>query len=446
MKLLTTSSSRQRGSILLVSLCTMVIIGIALLTFLELTKNQNQLVARSQVWNACLPIAEAGMEEGLQHANTNPSNWVSNGWALSNTNTLVKSNVLSSGWYTTIISTNMLPTNRISIRSTGYVKMSGTSEGIWVSRTVEGKAWRVPPYRFALYGKGVVNLAGNGVRVDSYDSRDPLKSTNGRYDPTKAGDKADIATYNGTPLAVYSLGNGNVWGKIYMGPGGTATCGVQGKAGSVAWQNNKGIKSGIEAGWLRTDLNVSIPDVILPFPPGPYTVNTPRRPPGWQGNNSMTYYNWDFHQNNTIYTVNTAFASGDNLRVSGTNVIIYMAVPLNVNTFTVMPGASAMIYCASNATIATVHTTNTVVANSSALSTTLMGLKNCVAVSVPGGFTGIVYAPYAHMALTGNTHIYGSFAANSLEFKGGAQVHFDEAIRDGGLGASSFKVYDWDEL
>jgi hypothetical protein len=75
-----------------------------------------------------------------------------------------------------------------------------------------------------------------------------------------------------------------------------------------------------------------------------------------------------------------------------------------------------------------------------------MGLKGCLTVSVPGGFTGIVYAPYATMAMGGSTHIYGSFAANTLEFKGGAQVHFDEAIRDGGLGASLFTVYDWDEL
>ena len=59
---------------------------------------------------------------------------------------------------------------------------------------------------------------------------------------------------------------------------------------------------------------------------------------------------------------------------------------------------------------------------------------------------GVVLCVGAAMAMSGSTHIYGSFAANSLEFKGGAQVHFDEAIRDGGLGASLFTVYDWDEL
>lgn len=450
MKLRDSRPRHAQGSVLLVSLCTMVIIGISLLTFLELTKNQNQLVARSQVWNACLPIAEAGMEEALQHANTNPSNWVASGWTLTSSNTFFKSNTLSAGWYSAIIFTNLLPTNKITVRATGYAKMAGAGSDLWVSRTIEGKAWRVPAYRFALYAKGLVNLNGNGVRVDSYDSRDPLKSTNGLYIASKAGDKGDIATYNGTPLANYNLGNGNVWGKIFMGPGGVATCGTQGKAGSVTWQNNKSQKSGVEPGWLRTDLNVSIPDVIVPFPTAPYTVNTPRRPPGWQGNNNNgTYYNWDFWQNNTIYVIdgnNMTFASGDNLRVSGTNIMIYLTKALNVNSFTVMPTASALVYCASNFAVANVLSTNTVMPNLGALSLTVMGLNGCKTVDLPDGFRGIVYAPYAYLTMSGSTHIYGSFAANAMEFKGGAQVHFDEAIRDTGLGASTFTVYDWDEL
>jgi len=57
MKLHASDSRSKSGSILIVTLCSMMIIGLALLTYLTLGKNQNQLVFRSQVWNACLPIA-----------------------------------------------------------------------------------------------------------------------------------------------------------------------------------------------------------------------------------------------------------------------------------------------------------------------------------------------------------------------------------------------------
>jgi hypothetical protein len=46
-----------------------------------MTMNQNQMTARSQVWNQCIPILEAGIEEALTHCNLNyETNMLSNGW------------------------------------------------------------------------------------------------------------------------------------------------------------------------------------------------------------------------------------------------------------------------------------------------------------------------------------------------------------------------------
>src|SRR5262245_52659014 len=82
-----TSPSTRRGSeanILLVTLCTLAVIGIGLAAYLSLVTNQNQLVVRSQVWNTCMPVLEAGIEEALAHCNANyQTNLVSNGWSLS---------------------------------------------------------------------------------------------------------------------------------------------------------------------------------------------------------------------------------------------------------------------------------------------------------------------------------------------------------------------------
>src|SRR4029077_11737295 len=129
------------------------------------------------------------------------------------------------------------------------------------------KAFKMPSYKFAMMSKHAVDFNGNGCRVDSYDSHDPARSTGGLYDPAKAGDKADMATYVGSPLASYDIGNGNIWGHVFMGAGGTVKLSSNGKVGGVSWQTS-GPKSGIQSGWLRTDLNVSIPDAVVPFSGG----------------------------------------------------------------------------------------------------------------------------------------------------------------------------------
>src|SRR5436190_12588781 len=177
--------STESGSILIVTLCSMMIIGLALLTYLTLGKNQNQLVFRSQVWNACLPIAEAGMEDALNHCAWNYTNWVSNGWALSATNSYYRSNTLGDGWYLVHISTNSSSSNQVTITSIGYYPMPGSPS--YVPRTVQVKAFKVPAYRFAMMSKHAIDFNGNGCRIDSYDSRDSTKSTLGLYDSAKAG-------------------------------------------------------------------------------------------------------------------------------------------------------------------------------------------------------------------------------------------------------------------
>src|SRR5438093_11020183 len=57
--------SQVQGSVLLVSLLTAAVIGIALGSYLSLTANQHQSVFRSMTWNEGIPVSEAGIEEAL---------------------------------------------------------------------------------------------------------------------------------------------------------------------------------------------------------------------------------------------------------------------------------------------------------------------------------------------------------------------------------------------
>src|SRR5438552_14397170 len=72
----------QRGHTLVVTLCTTAILGIALACYLQLTSSQVQVTVRSQAWNTCIPILEAGIEEALTHCKkSGGTNMNANGWS-----------------------------------------------------------------------------------------------------------------------------------------------------------------------------------------------------------------------------------------------------------------------------------------------------------------------------------------------------------------------------
>src|ERR1051326_4053558 len=55
----------QGGSVLLLTLLTAWVVGIALASYLTLVANQNRTTYHSLSWNACVPVMEAGVEEAL---------------------------------------------------------------------------------------------------------------------------------------------------------------------------------------------------------------------------------------------------------------------------------------------------------------------------------------------------------------------------------------------
>src|SRR5213596_753048 len=60
-----TRGREHQGSVLLITLMTAWVIGIALVSYLTLVANQNRRTYHSLTWNACIPVLEAGIEEAL---------------------------------------------------------------------------------------------------------------------------------------------------------------------------------------------------------------------------------------------------------------------------------------------------------------------------------------------------------------------------------------------
>ncbi len=125
-----------------------------------------------------------------------------------------------------------------------------------------------------IVAKHGINLNGNGVYSDSFDSADTNKSTYGKYDSSKyKGDGGDVTSQDGMedPIGGQSA---NIYGHVHTGPIYALSLGTSGSVGSHAWQVGN---IGVEPGWLLQDANFTFPDTTLPdttgyhIPTGPYT-------------------------------------------------------------------------------------------------------------------------------------------------------------------------------
>ncbi|HKQ38803.1 MAG TPA: hypothetical protein VJ063_12050, partial [Verrucomicrobiae bacterium] len=75
----------QRGGILVTTIIFCALVGLVLVAYLSMLKSQHKFTYRSQVWNDCVPLCEAGIEEALAHMNYSgtSTNFGINGWVLS---------------------------------------------------------------------------------------------------------------------------------------------------------------------------------------------------------------------------------------------------------------------------------------------------------------------------------------------------------------------------
>src|SRR5688572_22298163 len=275
-------TQRQGGTILTVSIiCT--ILAFTAVSYLLLTQHHNRMTTRSQNWNLAISVAEAGIEEGLQHLNQNYLALGSDGWSFDGVNYTLTRDLTGANSYTVKLNATSDPMNP-TIEARGFVNMGSlaqnaptvyfatigangvTRQSSRLTRAVKVQCSRGSLFLASMVAKDKIDLKGNGVRSDSFDSADPAKSTNGHYDRAKAGDKGDVAS-NGGIIGVGSVQNANIFGKVHTGPGGTVEIDLQGGVGSHAWQAANGYK-GIQTGWTTDDANYTFPETGLPYDSG----------------------------------------------------------------------------------------------------------------------------------------------------------------------------------
>jgi hypothetical protein len=208
----------QTGSVLVISLVTCVLIGMALGSCLVLISNRNMAAMRAMAWNSAIPVLEAGIEEALTHMHHDSNSPTANDWTadvVDGKPVYWKHRDFPDGSHYFVTNFGFGSTSP-RIQSAGYVP-APLSPDKFISRVVEVGTTNPPSlFNYAIAANGSVKLSGNAV-VDGYDS------SLGNYDPvTNRNANGGIATNSKQPKAI-DVGSASLYGKAVTGPGGTVS-------------------------------------------------------------------------------------------------------------------------------------------------------------------------------------------------------------------------------
>jgi len=518
MKISLTRKAKQLASSLLTALVICSILSLVVMYYLSLIEQQNVLSARSQTWNMAIAVSEAGVEEGLQHLNDAYPDLGNDGWSFDGstsyykTNALVDGNSYSSSIYIThannptiIARAFVTPPVATYWQSTAMILFATTAQTpdlpATINRAVQVKCNKTTPYNGALIAKKNINLNGNNVATDSFDSSDNTKSVNGQYNASfYRGSKGDIATNLGV-ISSIAGGNANVYGHAHTGLGSQANSlqiGPNGYVGSLT--DYPALGSGVDPGWWTGDANFTFPDTsypntssyltptngwvtnitvtittnttympLQPSPPlpGTYTSYTTTKIAG------ETYYNVNLINTINPYTTNSVSTgtyydnilwgnnsttncyvasslSGSTL-VMGSNVVLALPNGLNMSgndAFQIGPNSGVTVY--SGGTTAAINGNSFVNNPGYAADFVMFCAPTVTSLAFNGNstFDGVIVAPNADVTLNGggtSMNFSGSLMASSITLNGHFNFHYDEALsRLPGFGR--FLILTWNEV
>ncbi len=458
MKLQLPSSRRCAGNTLLLTLVIAAVVGFILVAYLNLVRAQHMATMRSQAWNVAVPVIEAGIEDALAHLNAHAgSSLACDGWHSAGSYYWLYRHVGDHFYIVTISNYFVgITTNAPVIESRGYVSMptlvaSASSGPLLASTTMAmtyknylGRGVRVRTRQDALFAKGLVardtiDMNGNNIEADSFDSTDANYSTSGQYDSTKHKDKGDVAT-NSSLTNSLNVGNADIFGHVATGPNGSVAIGPQGSVGDMSWHaaNRRGIKPG----FYNDDMNVNFPDVETPFNGG-FSLNG-----GYVTNadGSTTYYDQILEDGNyqTVNLSGTTYVRGQ------AKLLVTGGISMSGHDEIVIPeGKTLKLYMAG--TSASLGGNGVMNSDGYATNFFYYGLPENTSLSLSGNgaFVGTVYAPNAALTLNGGGHnktdFVGAAITKTARLNGHFSFHYDEALKTYGP-VRSYVITDWDEM
>ncbi len=460
-----TTNNQPNGSVILITLLTGFVVGLTLASYLTMVSVQNQSTLRSLAWNSSVPTTEAGVEEALTALYYyGTTNLVTGGWVNNVDGFWHKTGDLGSGYsYDVGIKPPVVGgPDRATIESFGYAPAPANLATSYLSpygmilgglvpsysptvvsakRKVRVMAQRQSPLNYAMLAKGMIDLNGNNIATDSFDSTDPKKSgTGGKYDASKSADKGDVATNLGIVDSI-NVGNADIRGHVSTGPGGSVAVGSNGAIGDKDWVT---YNNGIEPGWVSDDANVDIPDAKIPrdFSTNARTPTAAKTEyPAGSGN----FY--DYVLFSADYRIKDF--KGTVLVVGAARVLVESSFNFSgADGITISSGASLQVYVApASASLGG----NGVQNQGDAMSFIYWGLNSNTTLSFGGNstFTGVIYAPYADFKLggsgSGNYDFVGAAVIRTVTMTGHFHFHYDESLARR-FPIQQYVVYSWNDI
>ncbi|MEY4489882.1 MAG: hypothetical protein RIQ79_2390, partial [Verrucomicrobiota bacterium] len=221
------NASSRRGSVLLVALIFAGAIALALGSLISLTNQASQYSYRTFYIGSAMNAAETGLEQAMWAINkrvaSSSFNWESNGWtyngvAAQQTVTLPDASGAASVSVKVYVSNYKLEgTNRFALARSIVTPKRGKPIERWIKIGLSPRADNT----MGLVAEKELNFVGNGVTVDSYDSRNGLYNTNfvnksGVSELNKyARGNAGSASINESTAV--KIQNGNIYGTALVG-------------------------------------------------------------------------------------------------------------------------------------------------------------------------------------------------------------------------------------
>ena len=326
---------------------------------------------------------------------------------------------------------------RLSLRGDRFTGAALEAKDARVTRRVEAIVRPVSAFDQAVMSVGALDLTDASIVIDSYDSRDSNKSTNGQFDAAKRQQNGHIAT-NGQLI---NAGGAYVYGDV---------------------STNSGTVTGVAnvTGVQRTDFYQPVD--IVPAPNWG-EIYTPRNPPYVLGTSQLVA---STSQNTAAgrYVLNSITLAGTEMldlvapagTPAGTTTYIEIYVTGDISAtgnsqIIVHPGVKAIIHFAGGVKVSgngLVNKTNQpgnlmmygiTPPEGTAIKTVELGGN--------GHLTAAVYAPdyFVHINNAGTRGTAnGSFVGKTFKMTGGTDLHYDEALGSGGR-IANYKIVSWFE-
>jgi hypothetical protein len=316
-------------------------------------------------------------------------------------------------------------------RFTGGVLMPHVLSAPQVSRRVEAIVRPISAFDQAIMSVGIVDLTNQNIVVDSYDSSDPTKSTNGVYDVAKRQENGDVVTDG----QLIDAGNARIYGDVATNAGT-----VSGVANITGTERTDFYQEPIPVGapsWSATNSSVT-------------TVN---------GTTTITAAATQGSAASRYVLTGISLSGGKTLTVAGnpdgsqTYVEIYVTGDISVSgtgQILIQPGVSATIYFAGNVDISGNGVLNS---NNQPGDLMLYGIQPPDGATEHVNFggnsqiTASVYAPGHDVTVNGsgtNGHVYGSIVGKTVTMTGVSNLHYDESLGTTGM-INNYKIVSWFE-